>query len=39
VGLVRGPLLFLPATHDPVSPLPVAEELASQLPGSTTRLV
>jgi pimeloyl-ACP methyl ester carboxylesterase len=38
-GAVRCAVLVLAGEDDPVSPLPVAEELASQLPGSTTRLV
>ena len=36
---VRCPVLVLTGEDDPVYPLPVVEELASQLPAETTRLV
>ena len=36
---VRYPVLVLTGEDDPVCPLPVVEELASQLPVKTTRLV
>jgi pimeloyl-ACP methyl ester carboxylesterase len=36
---VRCPVLVLTGEDDPVCPLPVVEELASQLPAETTRLV
>jgi proline iminopeptidase len=36
---VRCPVLVLTGEDDPVCPLPVVEELASQLPAKTTRLV
>ena len=36
---VRCPVLILTGEDDPVSPLPVVEELASRLPAETTRLV
>jgi len=38
-GAVRCPVLVLTGEDDPVCPLPVVEELASQLPARTTRLV
>jgi proline iminopeptidase len=38
-GAVRCPILVLAGEDDPVCPLPVVEELASQLPADTTRLV
>jgi proline iminopeptidase len=38
-GAVRCPVLVLTGEDDPVSPLPVVEELVSQLPAETTRLV
>jgi proline iminopeptidase len=38
-GAVRCPVLVLTGEDDPVSPLPVVEELAGQLPAETTRLV
>jgi pimeloyl-ACP methyl ester carboxylesterase len=38
-GAVRCPVLVLTGEDDPVCPLPVVEELASQLPAETTRLV
>jgi len=38
-GAVRCPVLVLAGEDDPVCPLPVVEELASQLPADTTRLV
>jgi proline iminopeptidase len=39
IGAVRCPVLVLAGEDDPISPLPVVEELASQLPAETTRLV
>jgi proline iminopeptidase len=39
LGAVRCPILVLAGQDDPVCPLPVVEELASQLPAETTRLV
>jgi pimeloyl-ACP methyl ester carboxylesterase len=36
---VRCPVLVLAGEDDPICPLPVVEELASQLPAETTRLV
>jgi len=39
LGAVRCPVLVLAGEDDPVCPLPVVEELASQLPTDTTRLV
>ena len=36
---VRCPVLVLTGEDDPICPLPVVEELASQLPAKTTRLV
>ena len=39
LGAVRCPVLVLAGEDDPVCPLPVVEELASQFPDSTTRLV
>jgi pimeloyl-ACP methyl ester carboxylesterase len=39
IGTVRCPVLVLTGEDDPVCPLPVAEELARQLPPETTRLV
>jgi proline iminopeptidase len=36
---VRCPMLILAGEDDPICPLPVVEELASQLPAETTRLV
>jgi pimeloyl-ACP methyl ester carboxylesterase len=39
LGAVRCPILVLAGEDDPVCPLPVVEELASQLPTGTTRLV
>ena len=39
IGAVRCPALVLAGEDDPVCPLPVVEELASQLPAETTRLV
>ena len=38
LGAVRCPLLVLAGEDDPVCPLPVVEELVSQLPEGTTRL-
>jgi pimeloyl-ACP methyl ester carboxylesterase len=39
LGAVRRPILVLAGEDDPVCPLPVVEELASQLPEGTTRFV
>ena len=39
LGDVRCPVLVLAGQDDPISPLPVVEELASRLPAQTTRLV
>jgi proline iminopeptidase len=39
LGAVRCPVLVLAGEDDPVCPLPLVEELASQLPADTTRLV
>jgi len=39
LGAVRCPILVLAGEDDPVCPLPVVEDLASQLPAGTTRLV
>jgi hypothetical protein len=39
IGAVRCPVLVLAGEDDPICPLPVVEELASQLPAETTRLV
>jgi len=39
LGAVRCPILILAGEDDPVCPLPVVEELASQLPPGTTCLV
>jgi pimeloyl-ACP methyl ester carboxylesterase len=39
LGAVRCPVLVLAGEDDPVCPLPVVEELASQLPEGTTRFV
>jgi pimeloyl-ACP methyl ester carboxylesterase len=36
---VTSPVLILAGEDDPMCPLPVAEDLASQLPADTTRLV
>ena len=36
---VRCPVLILTGEDDPICPLAVVEELASQLPAETTRLV
>jgi proline iminopeptidase len=36
---VRCPVLVLAGEDDPISPLPVVEEMASRLPAQTTRLV
>jgi pimeloyl-ACP methyl ester carboxylesterase len=36
---VRCPVLVLAGEDDPVCPLPVVEEMASQLPADTTRMV
>jgi pimeloyl-ACP methyl ester carboxylesterase len=39
LSTVRCPILVLAGEDDPVCPLPVVEELASQLPAGSTRLV
>ena len=39
LNAVRCPMLLLAGEDDPISPLPVVEELARQLPADTTRLV
>jgi len=39
LGAVQCPILVLAGEDDPVCPLPIVEELASQLPAGTTRLV
>jgi len=39
IGAVRCPVLVLAGEDDPVCPLPVVEELVSQLPAETTRFV
>jgi pimeloyl-ACP methyl ester carboxylesterase len=39
IGAVRCPVLVLAGEDDPVCPLPVVEELVSQLPPDTTRVV
>jgi pimeloyl-ACP methyl ester carboxylesterase len=39
LGAVRCPVLVIAGEDDPVCPLPVVEELASQLPADTTRFV
>ncbi|HXS64337.1 MAG TPA: alpha/beta hydrolase [Streptosporangiaceae bacterium] len=39
LGTVRCPILVLAGEDDPICPLPVVEELASQLPADTTLLV
>ena len=39
VGAVRCPVLVLNGEDDPISPMPVVEELVSQLPADTTRFV
>jgi pimeloyl-ACP methyl ester carboxylesterase len=39
LGAVRCPMLILAGEDDPICPLPVVEELASQLPKETTRFV
>jgi proline iminopeptidase len=39
LAAVRCPVLVLAGEDDPICPLPVVEELASQLPEKTTRLV
>jgi pimeloyl-ACP methyl ester carboxylesterase len=38
-GAVRCPVLVLTGEDDPICPQPVVQELASQLPAETTRLV
>ncbi len=39
LGAVRCPMLVLAGEDDPICPLPVIEELASQLPADSTRFV
>jgi pimeloyl-ACP methyl ester carboxylesterase len=39
IGAVSCPMLILAGEDDPICPLPVVEELASQLPAGTTSLV
>ena len=39
LAAIRCPVLVLAGEDDPLCPLPVVEELASQLPADTTRLV
>ena len=39
IGAVRCPVLVLAGEDDPVCPLPVVQELVSQLPAETTRFV
>ena len=39
LDMITSPALVLAGEDDPISPLPVVEDLASQLPASTTRLV
>lgn len=39
LGMISCPVLILAGEDDPVCPLPVAEDLARQLPADTTRLV
>jgi proline iminopeptidase len=39
IGAVRCPVLILAGEDDPICPLPVVEELVSQLPAETTRFV
>ena len=39
IGAVRCPVLVLAGEDDPICPLPMVEELASQLPAETTRFV
>jgi len=39
LAAIRCPVLILAGEDDPVCPLPVTEDLASQLPAGTTRLV
>jgi pimeloyl-ACP methyl ester carboxylesterase len=39
LGMIKSPVLILAGEDDPVSPLPVAEDLASRLPADTTRLL
>lgn len=39
IGAVRCPVLVLAGEDDPICPLPVVEDLASQLPAQTTYLV
>lgn len=39
LGMVKSPVLILAGEEDPICPLPVAEDLARQLPADTTHLV
>jgi pimeloyl-ACP methyl ester carboxylesterase len=39
ISAVRCPVLILTGEDDPICPLPMVEELASQLPAETTHLV
>ncbi len=39
LDVITSPVLILAGEDDPICPLPVVEELASQLPADTTRLV
>jgi pimeloyl-ACP methyl ester carboxylesterase len=39
LGMIKSPALILAGVDDPLCPLPVAEELARQLPAGTTRLL
>jgi pimeloyl-ACP methyl ester carboxylesterase len=39
LGMIKSPVLILAGEDDPVCPLPIAEDLARQLPADTTRLV
>jgi pimeloyl-ACP methyl ester carboxylesterase len=39
LGMIKSPVLVLAGEDDPVCPLPIAEDLARQLPADTTRLL
>lgn len=39
LGMIKSPVLILAGEDDPACPLPIAEDLARQLPADTTRLV
>jgi proline iminopeptidase len=39
LGMIKSPVLILAGEDDPVCPLPIAEDLARQLPADTTRLL